>query len=486
MAKRKRNQINSNSTVVPSDNSSKKSKPLIDPIRKHDAAIAVSDLESHEQPIIFQLITGSYEKILHGVMATVTGSKVDFVDTFLFHAHTAAIRCLAVSPPTVGATQQAQKVLLASGGTDERINLYHLSAHAPKPSTKPSTILAPRVAENPLNRELGSLLHHSSAVTKLCFPNRSKLLSAAEDRQIAVIRTRDWSLLSSIKSPAPKQIGRPSGDTAPTGGAPSGVNDFAVHPSMKVMLSVGKGEKCLRLWNLVTGKKAGALKFDRDHLVQVGEERHSLGEGRRVVWGTTNAGDEFCVGFERGLLIYGMNSKPRCKVFPEPRTKLHQFSYVRVKGDDMLLAVSTEDGRVLFYSTKPADLQELAKDSKSAIPSAKPLAQLGGKAVDLSGRIKDFFCLWPEHESPRFCVIVTAGSDGALRLWQVQTSDFSEDADGPRQVGTLLGTYETSQRITCLAAFTMLPYNGTNPAEDNITALGVHDEISTEELTDSE
>lgn len=81
-------------------------------------------------------------------------------------------------------------------------------------------------------------------------------MSGAEDSTIAVTRTRDWSLISTIKVPIPKAVGRPSGDTAPLGGAPSGVNDFAVHPSMKLMISVGKGEKSMRLWNLVTGEES--------------------------------------------------------------------------------------------------------------------------------------------------------------------------------------------------------------------------------------
>ena len=82
----------------------------------------------------------------------------------------------------------------------------------------------------------------------------------------------------------PKPQGRPSGDTAGPGEVPAGVNDFAIHPSQKLMLSVGRGEKCMRLWNLMTGKKAGVLNFDRELLNQVGEGKYGNGEGRRVLW----------------------------------------------------------------------------------------------------------------------------------------------------------------------------------------------------------
>lgn len=265
-----------------------------------------------------QVIAGSYDRVLHGLTATLsntleedtaTAQAVEFADTFLFNAHTSAIRCLALSPlPSSEDTTQSPKLILASGSTDERINLYHIAASVssvPEVKGLPLPSLgSTRVKENPKNRELGSLLHHASSITALYFPTRSKLISAAEDNTIAVSRTRDWTVLSTIKAPVPKAVGRPSGDTAPLGGTPAGINDFAVHPSMKLMISVGKGEKCMRLWNLVTGRKAGVLTFERDVLQGIGEGKWGSGQGRRVEW--NGNGDEFVVGFERGAVVFGM------------------------------------------------------------------------------------------------------------------------------------------------------------------------------------
>ncbi|KAN0090085.1 60S ribosome biogenesis protein-like protein Mak11 [Hyaloscypha variabilis] len=417
-------------------------------------------------PITIQIIAGSYDRVLHGVTATISPKnkdKVEFADTFLFNAHASAIRCLALSPPSAPIPKQTQKIILASGSTDERINLYHLSAHAPSKISVPVTpsLNSKAIVENPQNRELGSLLHHSSTITALYFPNRGKLLSSAEDSTIAVTRTRDWSLLSTIKAPIPKPVGRPSGDTAPLGGAPSGVNDFAVHPSMKLMISVGKGEKSMRLWNLVTGKKAGVLNFERGILGEVGEGKHSSGEGRKVAWGATDAGEEFCVGFERGVLVFGMDSKPKCKVFPEPRTKIHELCYIQVgdEEDVQVLAVSTEDGRILFYSTRPADLVTAStiEGKDSPLGSAKLLAQLGGKDVGLSGRIKDFAILNNGDGPAKDFIVVAGGSDGALRIWKLPANELISHKGKAKQVGELLGTYETNNRITCLKSFVMLP-----------------------------
>ena len=281
--------------------------------------------QGRQSPMVLQIITGSYERVLHGFVASLQPlqrseapdgqdpsdetalsqkDSVEFSDTFLFHAHSSAVRCLAVSEPTGG-----QKRILATGSSDERINLYNVSTLAPDKASRPTTatLSSTNIHTNPRNRELGSLMHHSRAVTRLQFPNKGKLFSAAEDNTIAISRVRDWTVLSTIKAPIPKVAGRPSGDTAGVGDLPAGVNDFAIHPSMKLMVTVGRGERCMRLWNLVTGKKAGVLNFDRELLQQLGEGPHGGGEGRRVLWASD--GEEFIVGFERGAAVFSMVSE---------------------------------------------------------------------------------------------------------------------------------------------------------------------------------
>lgn len=450
MAKRKRT-IDVDATNSNGDPLNKKIKPT-------------SRKEQSFSTITIQIVAGSYDRVLHGITATIpSGKDAEFADTFLFNAHTSAIRCLAISPPSSLVPGQTQKIILASGSTDERINLYHLSAHPPRKISIPAipSLTSKAVVENPQNRELGSLMHHASSITALLFPTRSKLLSSAEDSTIAVTRTRDWSLLSTIKAPIPKPQGRPSGDTAPPGGTPSGINDFAVHPSLKLMISVGKGEKCMRLWNLVTGKKAGVLNFGREMLSEVGERRFGSGEGRKVAWGSTDAGEEFCVGFEWGVIVFGMDSKARCKVMPAPRTKLHHLCYVSTSDDEdqSVLALSTEDGRVLFYSTRPDDLivPPAAEGKEATLPAARLIAELGGKETGSAGRIKDFKILRLPND-PESLVLISASSDGSIRLWKLSVSDFySKEQKKARRIGVLLGKYDTGNRITCLVAFVMLP-----------------------------
>jgi protein MAK11 len=163
------------------------------------------------------------------------------------------------------------------------------------------------------------------------------------------------------------------------------------------------------------------------------------------------------------------DSAPKCKLLPSPRSKLHRIKYVNFnqgnEGADELLAVSTEDGRIIFYSTKQLKSSE-PDDSESPIPDAEIRAQLGGKALGLSGRVKDFEVLSLADFEPwkdQF-VIVTCGSDGAVRLWLLRRDEIakpkSEPPNGnaenePRQIGKLLSTYETGNRITCMVAFAM-------------------------------
>ncbi|KAI6087183.1 WD40 repeat-like protein [Hypoxylon rubiginosum] len=487
MGKRKRTDgaLNGASTQAPTNGKKTKTSKLP---AKTPAKTENTKSSEASSPLTIQVVTGSYDRILHGLTATILpDDQVEFADTFLFNAHNSAIRCVALSPPSAPEPGRLQKVMLASGSSDERINVYNISAHPParKHQDALSSVMPRKILENSKNRELGTLLHHSSTITKLAFPTKSKLISASEDSTIAVTRTRDWSLLSSIKAPIPKPLGRPSGDTAALGATPAGVNDFAVHPSMKLMISVSRGERCMRLWNLMTAKKAGVLNFSRDMLQEVGEGKHSSGEGRRVVWGNTEDGDEYCVGFDRDALVFGMDSTPKCRIMPDPRRKIHELCYVTIDeaSDSALLAISTEDGKILFFSTRSEDLTQSSSTTeegkgKAPLPMAKLVAQVGGKEAGVSGRIKDFAVVKVSGESGDNLVIAAGSSDGKLRIFKLGVAELREagTSKAAKTTGKLLGTYETQNRITCVEAFKMIPRpEGVEDSEDEL------DEVSEDE-----
>jgi protein MAK11 len=238
---------------------------------------------------------------------------------------------------------------------------------------------------------------------------------------------------------------------------------------MKLMITVSKGERSMRLWNLVTGKKAGVLNFSKDMLQQAGEGKHSTGEGRRVVWGNVDGADEFAVGFDRDIVAFGMDSVPKCRVMGTIRTKVHQFFYVPLdkEGDATVLAVATEDGRILFFSTKESDISKPEAEDKN-LPTAKFLGQIGGKADGVDGRIKDFVVV-PSAEDASTLYVAGGSSDGRIRVWRVGTSELQGNGKTEDAKGELLGTYETQNRITCMTAFMMIPRpEGVEDSEDEL------------------
>lgn len=435
-------------------------------------------------PLHIQIVTGSYERVLHGIIAVIPRERISstttprdgvsssawsgnpvndvtFSDSFLFTAHSSAIRCLAISP----STGEADKRILATGSSDERINVYSLSTAPPTVSANATPKLPTlsgstgTTTENPRNRSLGSLIHHDRAITCLEFPTKSKLFSGAEDATVAISRTRDWTMLSSIKAPIPKPQGRPSGDTAGPGEIPAGINAFAIHPSQKLMLSVGRGEKCMRLWNLMTGKKAGVLNFDRELLKQAGEGKFSSGEGRGLIW--DDGAERFVVGFERGAAVFGTNCKPESIIMPLQRTKLHRMRIVPRFHDDWnrnVLAFSSEDGRVLFF-----DLDSLQNDGKdeTLLPRVDCVGEMGGPSAGITGRVKDFDIIDLGPGLP--LLFMTASSDGAVRLWAVDEGDLSNDKK-QKQIGRLIATLETGDRITCIGSFVL---DGKTTEEDD-------------------
>lgn len=147
---------------------------------------------------------------------------------------------------------------------------------------------------------------------------------------------------------------------------------------------------------------------------------------------------------------------------------MHKVEYVSVgdNEDRSVLAVSTEDGRILFYSTATADITN--DDGKEdTLPCAKLIAQLGGKESGILGRIKDFKLLRASDRT----FVITANSEGKIGLWTLEMSELRvHEAKEAKQVGKLSGTYETGNRVTCLEGFVMLPTPEADELEEDINS----------------
>lgn len=139
------------------------------------------------------------------------------------------------------------------------------------------------------------------------------------------------------------------------------------------------------------------------------------------------------------------------------------------------LALSTEDGRILFYPSGLSPATFGGDDKKPEVQLLQPIAFFGGISDGLTIRIKDFEMLrLPDLSS---LLIITCCSDGAIRIWLVEDSELvengknrngttdqqmngtsgksSEHGQYAAPIGRLVGLYESKHRITCLAAFLM-------------------------------
>ena len=179
------------------------------------------------------------------------------------------------------------------------------------------------------------------------------------------------------------------------------------------------------------------------------------------------------------------------------------MAYVNVdtseEGRDEVLAISTERGEVIFYDTKKG----FTNDPASPIPMANSRCQFGGKAQGQTTRIKDFEVLRIQGAKPKKqdLVFVTCSSDGAVKLWCLTQDELSQvdkksankankagkvdkANEASRQVGRLLGSYETGDRITCLKAFVMTEPNDDVSDEEEFE--GLSDDNEEEDSNESE
>lgn len=157
---------------------------------------------------------------------------------------------------------------------------------------------------------------------------------------------------------------------------------------------------------------------------------------------------------------------------------------------------------MILYSTASHRTQPNGEASEASIPYGQVLGEVGGKAHGVNSRIKDFKILnLPRdedyHLGGQSLLIVTASSDGAIRLWSIKVRELlvrgsqnssggSTSPDGgaaaqngangskktttsARQVGKMLGVYESGNRITCMTAFIMARPSDHIPGNDAVS-----------------
>ncbi|KAJ3049615.1 hypothetical protein HK097_009398 [Rhizophlyctis rosea] len=159
----------------------------------------------------FRIVAGTYERLLYGLDVTSPTTSPAIKPAFIYPSHISCIKSLTTS------TRH-----LATGSTDETVKIYDLR----------------------LRKEVGILMHHNGTITCLKFFKSSHLVTASEDGTIAIVRTRDWEVLKTLT------------------GHKKAVNWVDVHPSGKVLLSVGR-DGTIKCWDLVKGLCAYSMKLPK-------------------------------------------------------------------------------------------------------------------------------------------------------------------------------------------------------------------------------
>ena len=362
----------------------------------------------------FRIVAGSYEHSLLCLSVTIPlkqdKSEKDirqphFQPIFHFQAHAMSIRSMDIA-----------KRYLVTGSNDEHIRIYDLQKR----------------------KELGTLLQHQGSITKLLFsnevdesddkddsekvqdetipeyPNHKKgrwLLSASEDGTIIIWRTKDWEKFGLLK------------------GHRGAVNDLAIHPTGRVAISVGS-DQTVRLWNLMTAKKASNLKL-RGALT-----RGQVGSFIRF----DSAGDFFVVGFRDRIMFYKTREAKMCNLLKTGRNVLMAVEFVTLANGKEYLVLALNDGSINFYEFNDCIYEPVGKEVNEidggdldSIP--KPVFCLQGHAVRVKG-----ISFYEELVNGKLYIYMTSiSSDGQIVVWNLDVSVMDQVA-----------VYSTGERLNVI------------------------------------
>ncbi|KAM9920682.1 hypothetical protein OXX59_007038 [Metschnikowia pulcherrima] len=329
--------------------------------------------DSNKTMTQFRIMVGSYEHNLLCLSLIMKGTaEAVFTPIFHFQAHTLSIKSIDIA-----------KRYLVTGSNDEHIRIYDLQKR----------------------KELGTLLSHQGTVTTLKFSKESSktsdssksgkwLLSGSEDGKIIIWRTKDWETFGTLKG----HSGR--------------VNDLDIHPSGRVAISVGT-DNTIRLWNLMTAKKAAVLKIKgRDHVGQPADIVRWISEGKH-----------FVVGLLNQLFIYELSEQAQIVKKVQFKSTLMCLETISIDNKEYLV-VGLNNGAIQFY--------DVAKTLSDENP--EPEFTLQGH----SNRVKGISFMCSESDTHNVPFLVSVSSDGKIVVWNLTKRDQ-------------VAVYDSGERLNCVA-----------------------------------
>jgi len=302
-----------------------------------------------------EILLGTYEAFVLGykLAEDVTGIR-SLQTSFANHAHSSTVRSVA-----------AADKFLVTAGSDENVKIFNLRNRT----------------------EHGNLTHSDGTLRSMRFYDKRHLVTGSEDNKICIIKaTGGWNV--------EKTLAKHQG----------AVTDLAVHPSGKLMLSIGEDNK-LVTWNLIKGRSAYVTNI---------KERADF-----VRW--SPSGCHYIIGFYKHVDVYSVSN---ATVLFTIKTAGRSNDLVFL--DDDSFALSGESPNVEFYSLVTGTLIsqfEAHQNRVRCLAVIHPAEDGGGGG----GR----------------CCLVSASNDGMVKVWSVTRCKDEIESK-------MVASVNTNCRVTCM------------------------------------
>lgn len=304
----------------------------------------------------------SYEGSLFGINVDCNSASEEIIRSelsFGFHETPGSLKALAIS--------SAGRYLIC-GGMDEYIRVFDLEKKC----------------------SLGEMSGHTGCVTALGFVGEKFVISGSEDGTMIIWKVHGWQKLHIL------------------GGHKGPVNDFALHPSGKLCVSVSK-DNTLKIWNLVHGRCAFT--------------RRLKGPAQNIAWHQEK--DYYLLIIGNEVQIYNSSGNNECTGKVTLSSRVNKACFVDigaaesapgVQQGEIYVAIISDDCNLQFVTEMGVQMgaqHDLSRSLGGSRPRDLSCCSLG----DLSGledeRMKE--CMDGEGDA-----VVVVSSSGAISVFSVR------------------------------------------------------------------
>ncbi|XP_070555824.1 p21-activated protein kinase-interacting protein 1-like [Ptychodera flava] len=251
-----------------------------------------------------------------------------------------------------------------------------------------------------LKTDIGSLMQHEGSVTSIGFYSNTHLLSGSEDGTLCIWKTGTWDCLKTLK------------------GHKGGLISMSIHPSGKLAMSIGK-DKSLRTWNLIIGRTAYITNIKK--------------VGELILF--SPSGNNYVVATDTKIDVYNLESASITHSF-DVGFRIFAVTFLT---EDIIAVAGDCEAIKLFSIEEERCLQQFTAHSK---------------------RVKSLKCVAnPVQEKSYSKLLLSASSDGFIKLWSVDTKKMKHEP-------VLLTEVNTLARLTCLAVAARKPKKSADREKD--------------------